>query len=287
MKLAGFSALILPFAFALFLAGCVSSKEPPSQNVLQFSDAFFASRLCDEKQEIVFEVELIDKRVLCIRGEQDPAFFRQMETVDVSDVSVVVADSNGGITRETIDLVFDIGVNEYDLVIRKNCLSSCANYLFVGARRKFLLSGAKIGWHGGEDGSRENFLQAIREFYDDPDWPQEEEDIAQFEKSAARYALAYQKQTELYSIQNVSQHLMFDHHDVARCELERLEVLQQLVKERHMERSFFSPSLDLLHEKYGVRDIFVDVPEEFSTSIMYVADDRGRFEFHEVRPECL
>ena len=44
------------------------------------------------------------------------------------------------------EAVYDSGA---PLVITGPCLSSCANYIFVAARRKYVIPGGVVGWHGG------------------------------------------------------------------------------------------------------------------------------------------
>jgi len=60
----------------------------------------------------------------------------------------LVIDSPGGEVEAGIALgrwVFDLGL---DLVVDGECLSSCANYVFTAARRKTVLAGSVVGWHG-------------------------------------------------------------------------------------------------------------------------------------------
>ena len=60
----------------------------------------------------------------------------------------IVVDSPGGNVADAIVLGNWIVDHELDVEVKKNCASSCANYLFAAGRRKIIDDGAVIVWHG-------------------------------------------------------------------------------------------------------------------------------------------
>ena len=80
----------------------------------------------------------------------------------------IVLDSPGGNVADALVLGNWIVDHELDVEVKKDCVSSCANYLFAAGRRKIIDDGAVIVWHGsiGQKNFRERGArcdQRIRE----------------------------------------------------------------------------------------------------------------------------
>lgn len=89
-----------------------------------------------------------DRIVFRGRIDQDSAarFSRLLQ--QSPEVSRVVISSAGGLVSPALDMAQAIHARRLDVEVRQACLSSCANYIFPAARRKFLSHAGAVGWHG-------------------------------------------------------------------------------------------------------------------------------------------
>ncbi|MYM32817.1 hypothetical protein GTP38_00435 [Duganella sp. FT94W] len=60
----------------------------------------------------------------------------------------IVIDSEGGDVLAGISVGKDLAASDVKVIVRNYCISSCANYIFLGAKRKRLMEGAVLGFHG-------------------------------------------------------------------------------------------------------------------------------------------
>lgn len=60
---------------------------------------------------------------------------------------VIIVDSEGGFTGAGVDIGLDMLDRDLTVIVRNECLSSCANYLFLAARKKIIDNGY-VGFHG-------------------------------------------------------------------------------------------------------------------------------------------
>lgn len=73
---------------------------------------------------------------------------RLKQETDGKPITTLMVFSGGGEINAGIDFgnwVYDRGL---DVVVPRACLSSCANYVFTAGRRKVILPGAIVAWHG-------------------------------------------------------------------------------------------------------------------------------------------
>ncbi|WP_162593313.1 hypothetical protein [Variovorax sp. PBL-E5] len=82
---------------------------------------------------------------------------RFFEQVGSRDITKLVIDSVGGEPIAAIRLGTWLNAKGITIQIEKRCLSSCANYVFIGARKKIVLSPGVVAWHGGAE--QKNFRE--------------------------------------------------------------------------------------------------------------------------------
>jgi len=63
-------------------------------------------------------------------------------------VQIIAVDSPGGDVHEAMKIGRLVHDRALDLKVVGVCASSCANYLFPAARKKFIEPGARVVWHG-------------------------------------------------------------------------------------------------------------------------------------------
>ncbi len=61
----------------------------------------------------------------------------------------IVIASLGGDVASALDMAEAVYDSRASLVVAGPCLSSCANYVFLAARRKYVIPGGIVAWHGG------------------------------------------------------------------------------------------------------------------------------------------
>ena len=64
-------------------------------------------------------------------------------------IRTIIVNSGGGDIRGGMQLGKYIYNNKLNLIVDKNCYSSCANYLFTAAVTKIVNADSEVGWHGG------------------------------------------------------------------------------------------------------------------------------------------
>ena len=63
-------------------------------------------------------------------------------------VNNLVIDSGGGDVNVGMDLAEIVLAAELDVIVKRLCASSCANYVFPAGKRKQITSGSIVIWHG-------------------------------------------------------------------------------------------------------------------------------------------
>jgi hypothetical protein len=96
-----------------------------------------------------FSIVRIDSKTIKISGPILEPMFRHINDVLTPQTSTIRIDSEGGDTAEALNIAELMMARKMGLVVDGVCLSSCANYLFVAAETRKVLSGSVVGWHGG------------------------------------------------------------------------------------------------------------------------------------------
>lgn len=203
--------------------------------------------------------------------------------------AVLLIDSIGGDGEAGLAIAKEIRKRNLLVVVNKYCLSSCANYIFVGARRKSLSPGAILGFHGGLTGgpvpdlkmenypllSREQLKKAqdeTRMLYDADD---------KFFRGIGFNSSLLKKSSDLTKLANIERYIEinadgtksvfgFDRIDDAKSFMKKLGSQNKSYSIQigtHQSRTrFYFPSIESL-EKYGVKGIerycYPNTPERF------------------------
>lgn len=73
---------------------------------------------------------------------------KQLLVQTTGKVQQLVIQSGGGNVYAGMDLAEIMLEYQLDLVVDKFCFSSCANYVFIAGKNKFIQPNAILGWHG-------------------------------------------------------------------------------------------------------------------------------------------
>lgn len=140
--------MIATFLIALFLA-----PEPDAAGLIA------AGAAC--AREEAGAVFLPEHGIICLDGHTDEelaAGFADLIERHGDDVRLVGVSGPGGPVMPALDIADEILVRGLDTVVTENCISSCAQFLFMAGEHKYLLPDRHVFIHGGptsEDRVRE------------------------------------------------------------------------------------------------------------------------------------
>lgn len=153
----------IPIILSLLLAACATNNNPPaatgpSDPASRTSDMAMAVdqgiRIERNGNTVVYRGRLTENGLQALRDSgADP------------EVTTLLIESAGGEIVVGMDFGNWIIDRELDVVIDRACLSSCANYVFTAGRRKEILPGAVVAWHGSakQPGLLEQLHQVVEQ----------------------------------------------------------------------------------------------------------------------------
>ncbi|CAN4280034.1 ATP-dependent Clp protease proteolytic subunit [Pseudoxanthomonas sp. LjRoot125] len=127
--------------------------EVESNEVRLFSDAAKAVHECSVLEKGVAYASKAE--ALCVKG---PATYQLQKDFDsraenlssaAMKVKLVVVDSDGGEMRPAIAIAHLIERMGADVIVGRMCASSCAQFIFMAGRRKYVMEGGHVLFHGG------------------------------------------------------------------------------------------------------------------------------------------
>jgi hypothetical protein len=89
----------------------------------------------------------VDRSTLAFAGGIEDGEFDRFKAAYDGSVKELIVDSEGGLTSEGIKIGLVLAGADVKVTVVGQCLSSCANYLFVGGHRRELRGGI-VGFHG-------------------------------------------------------------------------------------------------------------------------------------------
>lgn len=130
----GWLHLLAAFTASVVFASCTTIRAPQK----------YVSP--DKSFSVAVEGDVLTYRGLLMKGGVDQA---EKYLTEHPSVSVLAIESQGGDVTEGMRLGDLVLARSMDVrVIGSICASSCANYVFVSGRRKFIEPGALVMWHG-------------------------------------------------------------------------------------------------------------------------------------------
>jgi len=166
-NIVGVKTFLCLIAF-VFLAGCVSRQNavvPHESLVSKLSDDY-----CKKSVKPLFSRLNRNSNIICLTGEITDEMSSSLREFlqHTSSHATVILDSPGGSVRFATDIVRALGIGNYDAIVLDGsvCFSSCANYILLAARKKIILDGAYVGWHGGPPRTKDGFVSAWKDSFD-------------------------------------------------------------------------------------------------------------------------
>lgn len=112
-------------------------------------------------------VHRIDDDGLCFRGNATDAnaaaFVEALAETSADALLVIVVNSSGGEINAAMAMAEAMVPRQTTVVAERQCMSSCANYLFLAGDRRVIAPGTLLGYHGGIFREPESHWVALRE----------------------------------------------------------------------------------------------------------------------------
>jgi hypothetical protein len=182
-----------------------------SSSALPLSPPFSAPITTTSKIDSTQDSQITDDPEIIIDGENvryhgaltAAGLSRLKELTSDKKITSLTIKSGGGEIGAGIDFGSWIYDNHFDVIVDQGCFSSCANYVFPSGRRKTILPGAVVAWHGSalqqsfqtEDKARKELEKSYRREHRQVSQEQEEKDVKSF---MSNLALLKQKQADFY-----------------------------------------------------------------------------------------
>lgn len=87
-------------------------------------------------------------RTICLFGFIRPGLSRKLELIDGSKLSTIVVSSRGGNVDDAIEIAEFAEKHRLTVVVKDQCVSACANYIFLADVEKVVLQFSYVAWHG-------------------------------------------------------------------------------------------------------------------------------------------
>lgn len=211
--------------------------------------------------------------VICVNGELKGSRFttkymRALKRVNgKGKTPILVVSSVGGEATVAMEIAERLG--NYDVVVSGVCLSACANYLFLPAKKKTLWANSVIGWHGGA-------IRTDAEF--DAFW---------FRNRTRLLNLTESKVAEAELKENIRRE--FDHFRTRENNLlnwpdsKALDIIYFLPKAKlcisedvilPRGNHYWRPSLMHFAELFGVENVTAVLPDDYQDAVVFVFDEK-------------
>ncbi len=91
------------------------------------------------------------KNVICVNGEfrEGGKIYDEIKNLNIRLNPLLVINSSGGEISEAMDVAYFLKKYDYDIAITGTCVSACAQFVFVAARKKYICGNAVVAMHGG------------------------------------------------------------------------------------------------------------------------------------------
>lgn len=137
---------------------------PPDREaqILEACRAWAVARTADSPV-----VHRIGEDGLCFRGDTTDAnaaaFIEAVAGTGVDEPLVIVVDSGGGEINAAMAMAEAIVPRRTTVIAQRQCMSSCANYLFLAGDRRVVAPGTLLVYHGGIFREPESHWAALRD----------------------------------------------------------------------------------------------------------------------------
>ena len=232
---------------------------------VDFVDLRYFASDCATKGEGIAQLErAAGAQVICLSGKIDNRMLNQAKEVvargGVRHRPIVVANSGGGPGEPALELAELLGARGFDVAVADTCASSCANSLFLGARNKYILKGAQLGWHGSFPRTYAEFeavFNAIPIEIRRTAKPQLSDEEYKADQWARFQSLRKRQQVLVGGAK--AEAIMYKVADAVFCAENQRVVTPNLI---------WRPGISDFRKVFGVRNVYAESPDELSDPVL-------------------
>lgn len=95
--------------------------------------------------------------ILCIDAdfETGAALLNKIKSARIRKSATVVINSYGGDVNSALDIHQYLSRRNYAVAVNRSCISSCAQFIFLGAKKRYIIDNGKVIMHGVPFSNRE------------------------------------------------------------------------------------------------------------------------------------
>ncbi|HBS35597.1 MAG TPA: hypothetical protein DEA50_11070 [Parvularcula sp.] len=187
--------------------------------------------------------------------------------------------SVGGHSEAGLEIAEALGKNKFDLYVIDVCASTCANSLFLAARRKYILAGAEIAWHGGVFPNYARFDSFWRALPADMRKPAREgQTEAEYKQSQWDRFLDFRRRQMALAGSARTEAIIYYWERAARCAGPDFRVLHPGLAWR--------PALNELSGKFAIKHVKAERAEDFESAVFFPGYYKSA-EAISLEPKCL
>lgn len=88
--------------------------------------------------------------ILCIDAdfEAGSVLLNKIKSAGLKKSVVVVVNSYGGDVNSALDVYEYLSSRNYAVAVNRSCISSCAQFIFLGAKKRYIIDDGKVIMHG-------------------------------------------------------------------------------------------------------------------------------------------
>ncbi len=107
------------------------------------------TQMCAAHNEILYYDRKLN--VICIRGSfaSDHTLRDQVRAITPRSRPLLVITSDGGLISDAMDTAEYLEKYKFDVAVTGICASACAQFVFVAAKKKYILGDGAVAMHGG------------------------------------------------------------------------------------------------------------------------------------------
>jgi hypothetical protein len=90
-----------------------------------------------------------ENNIYCLYDDITRSYLGIFNAYEITENSIIVLNSGGGFSTQALQIANILLDKNVTVVVKDQCRSACANYIFLAGKFKFVYPGAIIGWHGG------------------------------------------------------------------------------------------------------------------------------------------
>jgi ATP-dependent protease ClpP protease subunit len=221
-------------------------------------------------------IALVADRTICVKGFLTSIASGKLET-SVRALEPLLRDSElkspdkpirlfvssiGGHADAGLEMAEALGKNKFDIYVVDVCASTCANSLFLAAKKKHILAGAEVAWHGGVFPNYERFDGFWRALPADMRRPAREgQTEAEYKQSQWDRFLDLRRRQMALAGSAKTEEIIYYWERAARCADPDIRAFHPGLAWR--------PALNEFRREFDIKHVKAERPEDFESALFF------------------